>query len=77
MCHAVPDTDRPVSGNMPTGSRKWPTRFSPTSPPTFTSTCIRIAIEAFHSDGFDDGQIRTVSENATQLRFDESGFEAE
>jgi hypothetical protein len=36
---------------------------------------VRIEIEATAPGGFDDARIRTVSENATQLKFDQSGFE--
>ncbi len=38
---------------------------------------VRIEIEATSSAGFDDSRVRTVSENANQLRFDQSGFEEE
>ena len=36
---------------------------------------VRVEIEATKSTGFDEGQIRTVSENARTLKFDQSGFE--
>jgi len=36
---------------------------------------VRIEVEATSEEGFDDARVRTVSENATQLKFDESGFE--
>ena len=36
----------------------------------------RIEIEAHAREGFDDSRIRTVSENATTLKFDQSSFEA-
>jgi predicted AAA+ superfamily ATPase len=36
---------------------------------------VRLEIEATTDAGFDDGRIRTVSENATQLKFEQSGFE--
>lgn len=36
---------------------------------------VKIEIEAVDSSGFDDGKIRTVSENAKTLKFDQSGFE--
>jgi predicted AAA+ superfamily ATPase len=38
---------------------------------------VRIEIEATKRDGFDDPKIRTVSENARTLKFDQSGFEEE
>ena len=37
---------------------------------------ITVDIEAIVPDGFSDGKIRAVSENARELKFDESGFEA-
>ena len=37
---------------------------------------LRIEIEAHAREGFDDSRIRTVSENATTLKFDQSSFEA-
>lgn len=40
-----------------------------------TEVRIRLEIEAERPDGFDEQTVRTVSENATQLKFDESGFE--
>ena len=36
---------------------------------------VRIEIEAVKPDGFDEATIRTVRENATVLKFDQSGFE--
>ncbi len=36
---------------------------------------VRIEIEATKATGFEDGQVRTLSENAVTLRFDQSGFE--
>ena len=36
-----------------------------------------IEIEAVDSGGFDENKIRTVSENAKTLKFDQSGFEKE
>lgn len=38
---------------------------------------VKIEIEAVDSDGFDENKIRTVSENAKTLKFDQSGFESE
>lgn len=38
---------------------------------------VRIEIEATSPDGFDEAKVRTVSENATTLKFDQSGFEDE
>jgi hypothetical protein len=40
-----------------------------------TQLSVRIDIEATRTSGFDDNVIRTVSENATTLRFDDSAFE--
>jgi hypothetical protein len=40
-----------------------------------TELVIRIEVEANRSSGFDEGQVRTVSENARTLKFDQSGFE--
>ena len=40
-----------------------------------TNLTVRIEIEATDSVGFDEGKVRTVSENAKTLKFDESGFE--
>jgi len=40
-----------------------------------TSLTVRIEIEATDTTGFDDGKVRTVSENAHTLKFDQSGFE--
>ncbi len=36
---------------------------------------MKVEIEAIDTDGFDEGKIRTVSENAQTLKFDQSGFE--
>ena len=36
---------------------------------------VRIEIEATADDGFDDSRVRTVSENAANLKFDQSAFE--
>ena len=36
---------------------------------------VTIEIEATTDGGFDDAKIRTVSENATTLKFEQSGFE--
>jgi hypothetical protein len=36
---------------------------------------VTIEIEASTPEGFDDGKVRTVSENAATLRFEQSGFE--
>ncbi|NLG46720.1 MULTISPECIES: Swt1 family HEPN domain-containing protein [Mycobacteriales] len=36
---------------------------------------VRIEISARAQDGFDDAKVRTVSENATTLKFEQSGFE--
>ncbi len=36
---------------------------------------VRIEIEATDDDGFNDGRVRTISENARTLKFDQSGFE--
>jgi hypothetical protein len=36
---------------------------------------VTIEIEATAPDGFDDAKIRTISENATTLRFEQTGFE--
>ncbi|KUI38022.1 AAA family ATPase [Mycobacterium sp. IS-1590] len=38
---------------------------------------VKIEIEAVDSTGFDENKIRTVSENAKTLKFDQSGFESE
>jgi hypothetical protein len=40
-----------------------------------THLVVRIEIEATDTTGFDEGKVRTVSENARTLRFDQSGFE--
>lgn len=36
---------------------------------------LRIEIEAENSAGFDESRVRTISENATQLKFNDAGFE--
>lgn len=40
-----------------------------------TELTVRLEIEATNTTGFEDGNVRTVSENARTLRFDQSGFE--
>lgn len=40
-----------------------------------TELVVKIEIEATKSAGFEEGQVRTVSENARTLKFDQSGFE--
>lgn len=40
-----------------------------------TQLTVRIEIEATNATGFEDGKVRTVSENAHTLKFDQSGFE--
>lgn len=40
-----------------------------------TSITVRIEIEANDPSGFDENKIRTISENARTLKFDQSGFE--
>ncbi|WP_310964088.1 DUF499 domain-containing protein [Nocardioides terrisoli] len=40
-----------------------------------TALTVRIEIEATNLVGFEDGKVRTVSENARTLKFDQSGFE--
>ena len=40
-----------------------------------TELTVRIEIEATNQDGFGDGRVRTVAENAKTLKFDQSGFE--
>lgn len=42
---------------------------------TGTNLVVKIEIEATDPAGFDDSKIRTVSENALTLKFDQSGFE--
>lgn len=37
---------------------------------------VKIEIEAVNLNGFDENRIRTVSENAKTLKFDQSGFES-
>lgn len=44
---------------------------------TGTNLTVRIEIEATDATGFDEGKVRTVSENARTLKFDQSGFEDE
>ena len=36
---------------------------------------MRIEIEATDTEGFNESRVRTVSENARTLKFDQSGFE--
>jgi hypothetical protein len=38
---------------------------------------VRVEIEAEADSGFDDGKVRTVSENAAVLKFEQSSFEDE
>jgi hypothetical protein len=45
-----------------------------TTPPTRTG---RGCATAVAKDGFDEAKVRTVSENAQTLKFDQSGFEDE
>lgn len=40
-----------------------------------TELTVRIEIEATNPAGFDDSKVRTVTENARTLKFDQSGFE--
>jgi len=40
-----------------------------------TNLVVKIEIEATDSAGFDESRVRTVSENARTLKFDQSGFE--
>ncbi|GAA3432250.1 DUF499 domain-containing protein [Kutzneria kofuensis] len=40
-----------------------------------TNLTVRIEIEATDTSGFEEGKVRTVSENAQTLKFDQSGFE--
>ena len=40
-----------------------------------TTVTVRIEIEATNTGGFDDARIRTVSENARTLNFDQSDFD--
>ena len=40
-----------------------------------TNVVVRIEIEATDATGFDEGKVRTVSENARTLKFDQSSFE--
>jgi hypothetical protein len=42
---------------------------------TNTNLTVRIEIEATNASGFDENKIRTISENARTLKFDQSGFE--
>ncbi|BAD59293.1 Swt1 family HEPN domain-containing protein [Nocardia farcinica] len=42
-----------------------------------TGLTVRIEIEATDPTGFDENKIRTISENARTLKFDQSGFEEE
>jgi predicted AAA+ superfamily ATPase len=42
---------------------------------TSTNLTVRIEIEATDASGFDENKVRTVSENADTLKFDQSGFE--
>ncbi len=38
---------------------------------------ITLEIHARHQDGFDEGAIRTVSENGRTLKFEQFGFESD
>jgi hypothetical protein len=38
---------------------------------------VRLEITAVANNGFDEAKVRTVSENANTLRFEQSGFEAD
>jgi hypothetical protein len=40
-----------------------------------TDLVVKIEIEATDASGFDDAKVRTISENAKTLKFDQSGFE--
>ena len=40
-----------------------------------TNLVVKIEIEATDASGFDEGRVRTVSENAKTLKFEQSGFE--
>jgi hypothetical protein len=40
-----------------------------------TELVVKIEIEATRADGFSEGEIRTLSENAQTLKFEQSGFE--
>lgn len=40
-----------------------------------TDLVVKIEIEATDAAGFDESEVRTVSENAKTLKFDQSGFE--
>lgn len=42
-----------------------------------TELVVRLELEAVRITGFDDSLVRTVSENATTLKFEQSGFEEE
>lgn len=42
---------------------------------TGATLVVKVEIEAIDAGGFDEGKIRTVSENAQTLKFDQSGFE--
>jgi hypothetical protein len=42
---------------------------------TSTNLTVRIEIEATDTSGFDENKVRTVSENAHTLKFEQSGFE--
>jgi predicted AAA+ superfamily ATPase len=48
---------------------------NPASTAGSTNLTVRIEIEATDASGFDEDKIRTVSENARTLKFDQSGFE--
>ena len=40
-----------------------------------TELVVKIEIEATKPTGFEESQVRTLSENAQTLKFDQSGFE--
>ncbi len=40
-----------------------------------TRLTVRIEIEATDATGFDESKVRTISENARTLKFDQAGFE--
>jgi len=42
---------------------------------TSTELVVRIEIEATDAKGFSEGKVRTISENARTLKFDQAGFE--
>lgn len=40
-----------------------------------TNVEVSLEITAYHAEGFDEGTVRTISENSRTLRFDQYGFE--